>query len=271
MLDTSQESTRGLTREQIRAVVKADGPVVLGYAIVGVPFGMIGASLGFEPLQVFMLSFFFLSGAGQAMMQNMLMAGFSIPATVASVTLVSSRHILYSSAMAPYARGISRLKRFLLAWNLTDEGFGVNLDRLESKEPWSINQAIAVNTVNQITWGLSTLAGALAVSVVALPTALANFGITCIFICLMATQKRGLDMTCAICSAFLGVFLAKAAGLASVAVMAGAVLGVIVGYVAGGRLREKREGEGSKGGARACDESPRGAREREEGSGDGVE
>lgn len=235
VFDTSSEAAHGLSLEQIKAVVRADAAVAIGYVIVGIPFGMIGASLGFEPVQVFMLSFFFLSGAGQAMMQNMLMAGFAMPTVLASVMLVSSRHILYSAAMAPYARGMGFLRRFAFAWNLTDEGFGVNMDRFSSGEPWTVNQAILVNTANQVLWGLSTFAGAVAVNFISLPSALASFGVTCIFVCMLVGQLKNASTFLAAGCAAAGVFAAKCLGLDGVAVIAGAVIGVAVGYAAGRR------------------------------------
>lgn len=235
VFDSSSEAARGLSFDQIKAVARADAAVAIGYVIVGIPFGMIGASLGFQPLQVFMLSFFFLSGAGQAMMQNMLMAGFAMPTVLASVMLVSSRHILYSAAMAPYARGMGFLRRFAFAWNLTDEGFGVNMDRLSSGERWTVNQMILVNTVNQAIWGLSTFIGALAVSFVSMPAAMASFGVTCIFVCMLVGQLKAPSTFVAAASAVVGVFAAKLLGLSGVAVIVGALVGVVVGYASGMR------------------------------------
>ena len=243
MFDSSSPEARGLSMAQAKAVVRADAAVAIGYVIVGIPFGMIGASLGFEPLQVFMLSFFFLSGAGQAMMQNMLMAGFAMPTVLASVMLVSSRHILYSAAMAPYARGMRFLRRFAFAWNLTDEGFGVNMDRLSSGERWTANQIIAVNTANQVLWGVSTFAGAVLVNFISLPAAMASFGVTCIFVCMLVGQLKGASTFLAAGAAIAGVFAAKLAGLDGIAVILGAIIGVAVGFFAGEKLGHGGDGE----------------------------
>ena len=222
------------------AVFKADVAVVVGYAIVGIPFGMLGASLGFNPLQTFLLSFFFFSGAGQAMMQNMFLAGFPTPTIVASVTLVSSRHVLYSSAMARYLAGCSPARKFLFAWNLTDEGFGVNLERFESGEPWSVGQAIAVNTVNQFAWAGATTLGAVAMNFVSVPSAIASFGMTCIFLSMLGSQRRTPDVLMAAVAACAGVFAAKALSLDSMAVILGALAGVLAGFVSGSALESHR-------------------------------
>lgn len=228
-------------REKAAVVFKADVAVVVGYAIVGIPFGMLGASLGFSPLQTFLLSFFFFSGAGQAMMQNMFLAGFSVPTIIASVTLVSSRHVLYSSALARHFAGCSPVKKFLFAWNLTDEGFGVNLERFESKEPWSVGQAIAVNTVNQFAWAGATTLGAVATGFVSVPSAVASFGMTCIFLSMLGSQRRTPDVLLAALAACAGVFAAKAFALDSMAVILGALAGVAVGFVSGSMLETRRE------------------------------
>ena len=48
---------------------------MLGYVAIGVPCGILSASIGLDALQVFLLSALFYSGAGQFMIPNMFLAG----------------------------------------------------------------------------------------------------------------------------------------------------------------------------------------------------
>ena len=61
--------------DRIRQSLKAALPIMLGYVAIGVPCGILSASIGLDALQAFLLSALFYSGAGQFMIPNMWLAG----------------------------------------------------------------------------------------------------------------------------------------------------------------------------------------------------
>ena len=102
-------------KEDIRPSLQAALPIMLGYVAIGVPCGILCDSIGLGPLQVFLLSALFYSGAGQFMIPNMWLAGAPIASIVASVSLVNTRQMLYSAAFAPACRGAKKRLSFLFA------------------------------------------------------------------------------------------------------------------------------------------------------------
>ena len=74
---------------------------MLGYVAIGLPCGILGNTIGLNPLQVALLSILLYSGAGQFMIPNMFLAGSGVAAITASVSLVNTRQMLYAASFAP--------------------------------------------------------------------------------------------------------------------------------------------------------------------------
>lgn len=214
-----------LSGNYIRQAFSAALPIMLGYVAIGIPCGILCASIGLNALQVFLLSALFYSGAGQFMIPNMWIAGAPLASIIASVSLVNTRQMLYSAAFAPECKGVKKRLAFLFAATVTDESYGVNTARFETGE-WSVGRAALVNLFSQGSWALSNVAGVLVGSAIGVPLAMAAFAMTSIFICLLVTQKPTLANLVAAVVAVVGVFACKVAGLGGPAILIGALAGV---------------------------------------------
>ena len=225
-------------RENIRAAFGAALPIMLGYVAIGVPCGILSASIGLNALQVLLMCALFYSGAGQFMIPNMWLAGSPLASIVLSVSFVNTRQMLYSAAFAPWCQRASKRLAFLFAATVTDESFGVNTQRFE-QGGWSVGRATLVNLCSQASWTLSCVAGVLIGNAVGVPLAIASFAMTSIFVCLLVTQEPSLPNAVAALGAAVGVFVCKLVGLAGPAIFIGALVGVACALVAS-RLREGR-------------------------------
>ena len=187
-----------LSGDHIRQSFSAALPIMLGYVAIGVPCGILSASIGMNELQVFLLSAVFYSGAGQFMIPNMWLAGSPLASIIASVSLVNTRQMLY----------------------------GVNTAKFE-EGGWSVGRATLVNLLSQSSWALSNVAGVLVGNAVGIPLAIASFAMTSIFICLLVTQKVTPANVVAAAFAILGVYTCKTIGLSGPAILVGALVGVM--------------------------------------------
>jgi 4-azaleucine resistance transporter AzlC len=201
-------------------------PVMAGYVVLGIPCGILGAQAGMSAAQMALMSALFYSGAGQYLIANMWLAASPMASIVLSVTLVNSRQVLYAAAMARFCGRAGRRLSTLFAATLTDESFGVNLARFTSGEPWSVREATLVNLFSQGAWILANVAGAALGAVLPVPTALASFAMTSIFICLLCIQRFDRPARAAALAAAAGVCLCKLLGLTGPAILAGALLGI---------------------------------------------
>jgi 4-azaleucine resistance transporter AzlC len=224
--------------ENIRAAAKAAFPIMLGYVSIGIPCGILSASIGLNAFQVFLMCVLFYSGAGQFMIPNMWLAGSPIASIIASVSFVNTRQMLYSAAFAPWCQKASKRASFLFAATVTDESFGVNMRQFESGG-WSVARATLVNLMSQSSWTVSCVVGVLIGNAIGIPLAIAAFAMTSIFICLLVTQDFSASNVVAAVCAMVGVFVCKAIGFAGPAIFVGAIVGVLCA-IAFARLRERR-------------------------------
>jgi predicted branched-subunit amino acid permease len=264
----SRVSSRDLKESFIAAL-----PIVAGYVVLGIPCGILGAQAGMSVLQIVLMSLLFYSGAGQYLIPNLWMAGVPLVSIVASVSLVNLRQILYAASMSRFSEGAGKRLSFLFAATMTDESFGINLARFtaegaqeqerftaegaqeqgqerltaeeaqeQGQERWTVSRATLVNLFSLVTWILADAAGAVLGSLLAVPTALASFAMTAIFICLLFMQRFTPPAIVAAVVAALGVCACKLIGLSGPAILIGALLGIaaalIVGRKGGGQAAE---------------------------------
>lgn len=213
---------------RIKAPFSAAFPVMIGYVFLGIPCGILAQQIGLDPLQVFLLSMLFYSGAGQYMIPNMWLAGSPALAIIASVTLVNTRQLLYGASLSRFCHETPKPLSFLFGATVTDESFAVNLGRFSSGE-WKVSQATAVNLLCETTWALANTLGVVLGSLLTVPTALASFAMTSIFLCLLFSQKATKSNIAAALTAVLGVFACKCVGLSGPAILVGALVGVAAG------------------------------------------
>ena len=208
-------------------------PVMLGYVMIGLPCGLMENAIGFSPVLCFVLSCTFYSGAGQFMIPNLWLAGVPLYSIIASVSFVNTRQILYAAAFAPYFSGVDALTSFLFSATVTDESFGVNMERFQTSDSWTALHALLVNVCCMLSWATANALGCLLGSVLNLPLAITSFAMTSIFICLLVGQKITKQSAVVIAVAAAGVVVCKLVGLSGPAILLGAVFGVVAGMVYG--------------------------------------
>lgn len=214
----------------IKAAFKAAFPIMLGYVFLGIPCGILEEQIGLDAIQVFLLSMTFYSGAGQYMIPNMWLAGSPIAAIIASVSLINTRQMLYSASLSRFTAKTKKGLAFYFGATVTDESFAVNLANFETTK-WGVKNATAVNVISMTTWALSNSLGVILGNLLSVPTALASFAMTAIFLCLLFSQKATKGNIVAAVVAMIGVFACKCIGLSGPAILIGALLGIAAGIL----------------------------------------
>ena len=195
-------------------IVRTVWPVMLTYVAIGAPCGMIMGQTGMEPWMVFALSSTFVTGSGQFMICNLWLAGVPAASIVASVAAISSRFALYSASIAPHLRGASKRQTLAVAATLTEEAYGISLAKLVEGEDWGPRESFVLNVILIATWGVSCTMGAIVGAVVDVPTAIAAFVCTSLFICLLFSQRLSRGNVVAAVSGAVSVAVCKFLGLA---------------------------------------------------------
>ncbi len=218
-------SSSSATQPSVRDSFSLALPIMAGYVVLGLPCGILCAAVGMEWWMTGVMSILLYSGAGQYMVPNMYLAGNPLSAIILSVSLVNLRQMLYAASLSQFCGRTSRRLSFIFAATVTDESFGVNLARFINGG-WTVKAALLVNLMSQSAWVASNVVGALIASAVSLPTALASFAMTSLFICLLCMQKPSSSNLVAVVGSMLGVVVCKVVGLSGPAILVGALVGV---------------------------------------------
>lgn len=214
--------------ETIRDAFKAALPIMAGYVGIGIPCGIMESQIGMNALMAFVMSATLYSGAGQFMIPSMWLAGNPLSSIIASVSFVNTRQILYSAAFAPYFEKVSKWLTFLFSATVTDESFGVNLNKFVSGS-WTAERATAVNLFSMTSWAVSNAIGVLVGDALNIPTAIAAFAMTSIFICLLASQSFNSTTVLVVVVSMVSVVVMKLIGMGGAAILIGACCGVAAG------------------------------------------
>lgn len=75
----------------------------------------------------------------------------------------------------------------MFSHTLSDESFGINYSKFQTDE-WTTSEAIVTNLFNYSTWSLSTLAGGIIGSQIAINTLIMNYALIAMFLCMMVLQ-----------------------------------------------------------------------------------
>lgn len=113
----------------VKTGIKDTLPTVFGYIGIGLAFGIIASSSGFNPFIVGAMSLFIYAGSAQFITVSMLSANFPILSIVLATFLVNPRMILMSMLVALFFKNYSIIKNIFIGTFLTDESFALGMNK----------------------------------------------------------------------------------------------------------------------------------------------
>ncbi len=219
------------TGSAIQDVLRIVWPITLSYIAVGLPCGVLAAKAGMTPLMAAVISATFLTGGGQFMISNLWIAGTPMLSLLASVAAISTRFALYSASLAPYLKRFNKRQSLAITSCFTEEAYGITLSKLAEGPSWTAAHAIELNLALVVSWTIPVTLGAIIGAAVDIPTALASFAMTSLFIYLLYSQPHTRGNFCAAAAAIATVAICKAVGASGIAVPAAAIIGVVAGML----------------------------------------
>lgn len=147
------------TKSYFSQGIKDAVPTMLGYFPAALTFGLTGASIGLNPMEIFAISFFVYAGSAQFFILLALQLGMPVMNMVFFVLMLNLRHLLYGPLLEPYLP-VGLKRRLGKAFFLTDEVFALAYLKLktipeQSRTPWYF----AVGLFAWFSWLLGTLVG----------------------------------------------------------------------------------------------------------------
>ena len=146
-----------MNREIFRRGLKDGIPIGLGYFAVAFTFGMMAVSGGLSTSQAVLISLTNLTSAGQFAGLDIIVAGGSYWEIALTQLVINLRYCLMSFSLSQkLERGIPQIHRYIVAFGVTDEIFGVSASQEGKLSPWYNYGAMCVAIPG---WSLGTLAG----------------------------------------------------------------------------------------------------------------
>lgn len=169
--------------------VKTGWPICAGYFPAGLAFGVAAQKVGLTPAEIGLMSLLVFAGSTQFVVVSMLGSGTGIGPIVLTTFTINLRHVLMSSALAPYLSKLRRSWIFLFAYGVTDESFAVNASRFRSGD-WDWRRALTVNHVSNLAWVGSSILGGYVGEFVPSNAFGIDYALKAMLICLVAMQMR---------------------------------------------------------------------------------
>ena len=201
-------------------------PVLLGYAAIGIAFGLLLSGTGYPWYLALVMSFWMYAGAGQFIAVGLFAAGTTLWEACFIQLIVNARHIAYGLSMLNRFKGLGAFKPYLV-FSLTDETFALLSSLPESALSGEKEKKLFmfyVALLDQGYWVSGSVLGAVAGALLPFDMKGIGFALTALFVVLMIEQikmvkKPGIFIVSA-ASALIGVFLfpGKVSLLASLAI-----------------------------------------------------
>lgn len=162
-------------------------PVMAGYIVLGIGFGILLGEAGFGPLWALLFSLFVFAGSMQFVGVSLISGGASVLVTALTTLMVNARHIFYSVSMYGIFKDAGRKKPALI-FTLTDETYSLLCDGKtpEGEDPHTWR--LLVSLFNYGYWVLGSFLGGLLGQIIPFDTTGIDFSMTALFVTVFVEQ-----------------------------------------------------------------------------------
>ena len=173
-------------------------PVMAGYIVLGIGFGMLFASKGYGLLWSFLMSALVYAGSMQYLAVDLISGGASLIAIGLATLAVNARHLFYGITMIERYRGAG-LKKPYMIFSLTDETYSLVCEgKIDHKF------FFGVSVLNHIYWVTGCCIGSVIGEFITLKGI--DFALTALFVTVFTEQwLSSRDHTAAVCGVISSV------------------------------------------------------------------
>lgn len=180
--------TKIFDRKAIKAAFLSTVPVMTGYLVLGIGFGVLLKTKGYGVLWALAMSVFIYAGSMQYVAIDLLTGGASLLVAVLTTLTVNARHIFYGISMIDKYKAAGQMKPYLI-FSLTDETYSLvcndeTYKNIENKKAYYF----FVSFFDQCYWVLGSVIGALLGAVIPFSTEGIDFSLTALFVTVFVQQ-----------------------------------------------------------------------------------
>lgn len=160
-------------------------PVMAGYIVLGIGFGILLRNAGYGALWSFAMSLLIYAGTMQYVGVGLIAGGAGVITTIIATIMVNARHLFYSISMIDRYKDSGKFKPYLI-FALTDETYSLLSDGtvpagIEERKDINLYRFL-VSFFNQCYWVTGSVLGSLLGAVLPFSTEGIEFSMTALFI-----------------------------------------------------------------------------------------
>lgn len=181
------EERCAMKSEIVRKAFLKSLPVMAGYVILGIGFGILLRDAGYGLPWAFAMAVAIYAGSMQYVGVSLLAGGAGILTTILTTVMVNARHLFYSISMIDKYKNAGKFKPYMI-FALTDETYSLLCDGDTPDRENADLYRFLVSLFNQLYWITGCVLGSLLGTVLPFPTTGIEFSMTALFIASFTEQ-----------------------------------------------------------------------------------
>ena len=173
----------------IKHAFKQSLPVMAGYLVLGMGFGILLKTKGYGVVWAFFMSLFIYAGSMQYVTINLLAGGATVLSAALMTLMVNARHLFYGISMIERYRNTCPYKPYLI-FGLTDETYSLVCS---GNVPAGVDEKkyfFILTFLNQCYWIIGSVAGSLLGGLITFNSAGIEFSMTALFLVVFVEQWK---------------------------------------------------------------------------------
>jgi len=176
-----------MKKEMIKTAFIRTLPVMAGYMVLGIGFGMTLENNGYGIWWAFAMSGLIYAGSMQYVAIPLLTSGASLISTALTTLMVNARHLFYGISMIDKYKGAGKKKPYMI-FALTDETYSLVCQEDCPKGMDYHTLCLFISVFNQIYWVTGSVLGSLLGAVIPFDTTGVDFSMTALFVTVFVEQ-----------------------------------------------------------------------------------
>ena len=174
-------------KKAIKEVFVRTLPVLSGYMVLGIGFGVIAQKNGYGILWVLAMSLFIYAGSMQYVAVSLLTSGGSLVTAILTTLMVNARHLFYGISMVDRYKGAGRKKPYMI-FALTDETYSLVCDGKAPEGCDYHTYCFLTSLFDHCYWVCGSLVGAAVGAAIPFDFAGVEFAMTALFLTVFVEQ-----------------------------------------------------------------------------------
>ncbi len=170
-----------------KTALKDTVPILIGYLVLGMGFGILFAAKGYSVLWAFLISIFIYAGSMQYLAVDLLANSASLITTALTTLVVQARHAFYGLSLLKKYKGAG-LKKLYLIYTLTDETYSLVCTKMLENDIDKHEYYFFVSIFNHCYWIVGCTLGAFIGNTVSFNTKGIDFALTAVFVTIFIDQ-----------------------------------------------------------------------------------